>query len=179
MTDDAVETRVKTPQGEISFQEYFVKQRWQPEVKEVLYAGAEKSHPTPGVIEAIRRARRIIICPSNPVTSIGSILAIPGIKNAIKTANASVIGVSPIIGDSAVSGPAHKLIAAQGYEPSALGVAQIYADLLDAFVIDKADEKLCGKIQSLGIKAIATSIRMDSRAEKKRLALEVLAFADK
>jgi LPPG:FO 2-phospho-L-lactate transferase len=179
MTDDAVETRVKTSQGEISFQEYFVKQRWQPEVKEIFYAGVQSSNPSPGVIEAIGRARRIIICPSNPVTSIGPILAVPGIRNAIKTANASVIGVSPIIGDSAISGPAHKLMVAQGHEASALGVAQTYADLLDSFLIDKADEKLCGKIQRSGIKTSATSIRMESHAEKRRLAREVLALADK
>lgn len=179
MTDDAVETRVKTPQGEISFQEYFVKQRWQPEVKKIFYAGVQGSNPSPGVIEAIGRARRIIICPSNPVTSIGPILAVPGIRNAIKTANASVIGVSPIIGDLAVSGPAHKLMVAQGHEASALGVAQTYADLLDSFLIDNADEKLCGNIQRLGIKTSATSIRMDSHAEKRRLAREVLALADK
>ena len=179
MTDDAVETRVKTPQGEISFQEYFVKQRWQPEVKEIFYAGVQSSNPSPGVIEAIERARRIIICPSNPVTSVGPILAVPGIRNAIKTANASVIGVSPIIGDSAISGPAHKLMVAQGHEASALAVAQTYADLLDSFLIDRADEKVCGKIQRLGIKTSATSIRMDSHAEKRRLAREVLALADK
>jgi len=179
MTDDAVETRVKTPQGEISFQEYFVKQRWQPEVKEIFYASVENSNPSPGVIEAIGCARRIIICPSNPVTSIGPILAVPGIRNAIKTANASVIGVSPIIGDSAISGPAHKLMVAQGHEASALAVAQTYADLLDSFLIDRADEKVCGKIQRLGIKTSATSIRMDSHAEKRRLAREVLALADK
>jgi LPPG:FO 2-phospho-L-lactate transferase len=179
MTDDAVETRVKTSQGEISFQEYFVKQRWQPEVKEIFYAGVQSSNPSPGVIEAIERARRIIICPSNPVTSIGPILAVPGIRNAIKTANASVIGVSPIIGDSAISGPAHKLMVAQGHEASALGVAQTYVDLLDSFLIDKADEELCGKIQRSGIKTSATSIRMDSQAEKRRLAREVLALADK
>jgi LPPG:FO 2-phospho-L-lactate transferase len=179
MTDDAVETRVKTSQGEISFQEYFVKQRWRPEVKEIFYAGVQSSNPSPGVIEAIERARRIIICPSNPVTSVGPILAVPGIRNAIKTANASVIGVSPIIGDSAISGPAHKLMVAQGHEASALGVAQTYAGLLDSFLIDKADEKLCGEIQRLGIKTSATSIRMDSHAEKRRLAREVLALADK
>jgi LPPG:FO 2-phospho-L-lactate transferase len=179
MTDDAVETRVKTSQGEISFQEYFVKQRWQPEVKEIHYAGVENSKPAPGVIEAIRGARQIVIAPSNPVTSIGPILAVPGIKNAIKTANASVIGVSPIIGDSAISGPAHKLMMAQGCEGTAFGVAQTYADLLDSLLIDKADETLCGKIQRLGIQAVAIPIRMDSHEEKRRLAREVLALAEK
>ena len=179
MTDDTVETRVTTPQGEISFQEYFVKQRWEPEVKEIAYAGVENSSPAPGVINAIRDASRIIICPSNPVTSIGPILAVSGIRNAIKTAHALVIGVSPMIGDSAISGPAHKLMAARGLEPSAVGAARAYADLLDAFLIDAADEKLADNIQSLGIQVVATSIRMDSHAGKSRLAREVLALAGK
>jgi len=179
MTDDAVETRVKTVQGEISFQEYFVKQRWQSEVKETFYAGVENSRPGPGVIEALSNAQQIIICPSNPITSIGPILAVPGIMSAIKTTNAPVVGVSPIIGDSAVSGPAHKLMTAQGREASAFGVAQSYSDLLDAFLVDKTDEALCEKVERLGIDAKATSIRMDSDEQKRRLAREVLASAGK
>ena len=179
MTDDVVETRVETPQGEISFQEYFVKHRWQPEVKKLFYVGIEGSKPAPGVIEAIRDASRIIICPSNPVTSIGPILAVPGIRDTIKKAAAKVIGVSPIIGDAAISGPAHKLMAAQGREASVLGVAQSYADLLDSFLIDKADEKLGEQIRRLGIQVLATSIRMDSRMEKRRVARELLALVEK
>ncbi|HTN69895.1 MAG TPA: 2-phospho-L-lactate transferase [Methylomirabilota bacterium] len=179
MTDDLVETRVETPLGQISFQEYFVKHRWQPEVKKIFYAAVDYSKPAPGVIEAIRNASRIIICPSNPVTSIGPILAVPGIRDAIKKATASVIGVSPIIADSAISGPAHKMMAAQGWETSAAGVAKAYVDFLDTFVIDSSDEKLRGRIQGLGIKVAATSIRMDSNADKERLAREVLALAEK
>ena len=179
MTDDMVETRVETPQGEISFQEYFVKHRWQPEVKKIFYAGVESSKPAPGVIEAIQNASLIIICPSNPVTSIGPILAVSGIRDAIKKAASPVIGVSPIIGDSAISGPAHKLMAAQGWEASAAGVVKAYVDLLDTFVIDSSDGKLRERIQGLGIKVAMTSIRMDSDADKERLAREVLALAEK
>ena len=115
MSNDGIETRVETPEGEISFQEYFVKRRWQPEVKKVFYAGVEKSRPAPGVLEAIGNAAGIIICPSNPVTSIGPILAVPGIRDALKQATVSIIGVSPMIGESAISGPAHKLMAAAGH----------------------------------------------------------------
>jgi len=179
MTDGAVETRVETRQGEISFQEYFVKHRWRLEVKKILYAGIESSKPAPGVMEAIRDASGIIICPSNPVTSIGPILAVPGMKDAIKNAAAAVIGVSPIIGDSAISGPAHKLMAAQGWEPSAFGVAKVYSDFVDTLLIDSADEMLREKIQSLGIKVVATPIRIDSNSEKRRLAREVLALVEK
>ena len=179
MTNGVVETRVETRQGEISFQEYFVKHRWRLEVKKILYAGIQSSKPAPGVLEAIRDASGIIICPSNPVTSIGPILAVPGMKDAIKKATVAVIGVSPIIGDSAISGPAHKLMAAQGWEPSACGVAKVYSDFADTLLIDSADEMLREKIQSLGIKVIATSIRIDSNSEKRRLAREVLALVEK
>ena len=124
MSNDEVETRIETLEGEISFQEYFVKQRWQPEVKRVFYAGVERSRSAPGVLEAIHDAAKIVICPSNPVTSIGPILAIPGVRDALRRATARVVGVSPMIGESAISGPAHKLMAAQGIDPSTLGVAK-------------------------------------------------------
>ena len=179
MSDDEVETRVETAEGEISFQEYFVKQRWQPEVKKVFYAGVKKSRPAPGVLEAICDAAKIVICPSNPVTSIGPILAIPGVRDALRRATARVVGVSPMIGESAISGPAHKLMAAQGFDPSALGAAKSYADFLDQFVIDREDEKLRGKIETLGIKVVATSVIMKSLDDKRRLAREVLALFEK
>ena len=179
MSDDPVATRVETPEGEISFQEYFVKQRWQAEVKKVFYAGVEKSRPAPGVLAAIHASAGIIICPSNPVTSIGPILAVPGIRDAFKHVNVSIVGVSPIIGESAISGPAHKLMAAQGMEPSALGVAQSYADFVDQFVIDNEDEALTKKLEALGIGVVKTSIRMKALADKQELARQVLALVDK
>jgi LPPG:FO 2-phospho-L-lactate transferase len=179
MSNDGIATQVEIPEGVISFQEYFVKRRWQPEVKKVFYAGVAKSRPAPGVLEAIGNAAGIIICPSNPVTSIGPILAVPGISDALKETTAPVIGVSPIIGELAISGPAHKLMAAQGVEPSALGAAKSYADFLDQFVIDSEDEALTSKLETLGIKVVATAIRMKSLADKRRLAREVLALVDK
>jgi LPPG:FO 2-phospho-L-lactate transferase len=179
MSDDEIETRIETLAGEISFQEYFVKKRWQPEVKKVFYAGVEKSRPAPGVLGAIHDAAKIVICPSNPVTSIGPILAIPGVRNALIETKASVVGISPLIGESAISGPAHKLMAAQGSEPSALGVAKGYADFLDQFVIDRADEKLRGKIETLDIKVAAAPVIMKSLDDKRRLAREVLALFEK
>jgi LPPG:FO 2-phospho-L-lactate transferase len=179
MSDDPIQTRVETAEGEISFQEYFVKRRWQPEVKRVFYAGIEKSRPAPGVIEAIGSAAGIILCPSNPVTSIGPILAIPGMRKALKQVTATVVGVSPMIGELAISGPAHRLMAAQGLVPSSLGVVGSYADFLDRFVIDHADEKLRGKLEALKIKVAATSILMKSVADKQRLAREVLALVEK
>lgn len=179
MSDHAIATRVETPEGEISFQEYFVKQGWQAEVKKVFYAGVEKSHPAPGVLEAIDAAAGIIICPSNPVTSIGPILAVPGIRDALKRVSVSIVGVSPMIGESAISGPAHKLMAAQGMESSALGAAKGYADFVDQFVIDNADEPLTKKLETLGIGVVKTSIRMKTLADKQALARQVLALVDK
>jgi LPPG:FO 2-phospho-L-lactate transferase len=179
MSNDRVETRVQTFKGEISFQEYFVKERWQPDVRGIYYAGIESCRPAPGTIEAIERAFAVIICPSNPVTSIGPILATPGIRKALVETEASVIGVSPIIGQSAISGPAHNLMAAMGTEPSAAGIAGSYADFVDVFLIDRQDESLKTEIEALGITVMATSIRMNSLSDKRRLAREVMALVAK
>ena len=113
------------------------------------------------------------------MTSIGPILAVPGIRDALKQVNVSIVGVSPMIGESAISGPAHKLMAAQGMEPSALGAAKGYADFLDQFVIDSDDEALTNKLETLGIGVAVTSIRMKSLADKQGLARQVLALVDK
>jgi LPPG:FO 2-phospho-L-lactate transferase len=179
MSDDHVETRVVTPEGEISFQEFFVKERWLPNVKAIRFAGAEGSMPAPGVLEAIRRSAAVVIAPSNPITSIGPILAVSEIRKALQHSVVTVVGVSPIIGTKAVSGPAHKLMAAQGVAPSALGVADAYHDLLNRFVIDAEDHDLKARLEKLGIRVVESSIRMTSVAEKRRLAREVLALIEK
>ena len=175
MSDDRVETRITTAKGNLSFQEYFVRDCWVDEVKNVSFVGVEKSQPVPGVIEALKEANAIILCPSNPVTSIGPILAVPGVKAAIKKTKAPVVAVSPIIQGAPVNGPAHKLMDAHGLEVSAFGVARIYAGFLDAILIASEDRDLKGRIDELGIKAVTTSIRMNSLADKRRLAREVLA----
>ncbi len=176
MSDDRIETRVVTAGGEISFQEYFVKRRWTDEVLGVFYAGAERSQPAPGVLAEIQKAKAVIICPSNPVTSIGPILAVPGIKRALEESRAPVIAVSPIIQGSAVSGPAHRLMAAVGCEATAFGVAKAYADFLDRIMIAPEDRDLQERIEALGVKTVVSSIRMDSLADKGRVAREVLAL---
>ncbi|MBI1997600.1 MAG: 2-phospho-L-lactate transferase [Deltaproteobacteria bacterium] len=179
MSDERIETRLKTADKEFSFQEYFVKERWQPEVSKVFYAGVEKSKPAPGVLDAIGSGSGIIIGPSNPVTSIGPILAVPGIRDALKETSATVVGVSPIIGASAITGPAHKLMAAMGMGTSALGVARAYADFLDVFVVANEDKSLRAEIEELNVRAVTADIRMNSPADKKRLAREVLALVKK
>lgn len=179
VSDDRIETRIDTDKGEISFQEFFVKERWRPKAKKVRYAGIRKSRPAPGVLEAIHSAKEIIVCPSNPVTSIGPILAVPGIRQALRLARGKSIAVSPFIGTSAISGPAHKLMAAMGRKPSSLGVAEGYAEIVDFFILDRQDSRQKKAIEALGIKTLATSILMRSADEKRKLAREVLAFLRK
>lgn len=179
MSDDRIETRVETSKGEISFQEFFVRERWVPEVLAVRFAGAEASRPAPGVLESIRAAAAIIICPSNPITSIGPILAVPGIRAALEKGESPVVGVSPIIGGTAISGPAHKLLRASGRPASALGVAQLYRGFLRRFIVAAEDEKIAAELRRLQIETRCTDIRMRSLQDKKRLAAEVLAWARK
>jgi LPPG:FO 2-phospho-L-lactate transferase len=179
MSDAPVETRVTTLQGEISFQEFFVRERWSPHVTAVRFAGIEQSRPAPGVLDAIRAASAIIICPSNPISSIGPILAVPGIRHALNQATVPVVAVSPLIGAAAISGPAHKLMTAQGLEASAFGVAQSYREFVKTLVIAHEDQCLTERIQNLGIGVNTTEIRMPSLADKRRLACEVLALAQK
>jgi LPPG:FO 2-phospho-L-lactate transferase len=179
ISDDRVETRVQTSRGEISFQEFFVKERAAPEVLSVRFQGAEKSRAAPGVLDAIAKAGAIIVCPSNPITSIGPILAVPEVRAALEGTAAPVVGVSPMAGNAAFSGPAHKLLQACGFEASSVGVTQLYADFLDTLCIAPQDRGIVGRIENLGVKAVCTDIRMTALADKKRLAAELLALAQK
>jgi len=175
MSDNRIETRIVTPAGEISFQEFFVKRRCADEVTTLTFSGVENSRPAPGIEAAILAASLVIVCPSNPVTSIGPILAVPGIRTALKQTQAPVIAVSPIIQDAPVSGPAHKLMAAAGMEVSACGVAAAYADFLDVIFIAPEDRALTEKFHALKVEARPTSILLDSAAARERLAQEILA----
>src|ERR1700749_5098097 len=130
MSDSRVETRVDTPIGELSFEEYFVQRWYQDPVNSVRFAGADNATPAPGVLDAIRDASVVIVAPSNPVTSIGPILAVPGIREALRETRATVVAVSPIVGGAAVSGPAGNLMAAQGLPVSIAGVAKAYHDFV-------------------------------------------------
>ncbi len=176
MSDDRVETKIETPTGELSFQEYFVRRRWADEVQKITFAGVEKSRPAPGVPEAIHEASGVFLCPSNPITSIGPILAVPGIRGALKKTKARIVAVSPIISGMPFSGPAHKFMAAMGMEVSSLGVARAYRDFLSLIFIAPEDSQLRGRIEGLGIQTMSTSIRMDSLADRRRVARELLAL---
>jgi LPPG:FO 2-phospho-L-lactate transferase len=179
MCNEPVETRLTTPEGEVPFQEYFVKQKWSPEVTAVRFEDVEESLPAPGVIEAIRDAAAIFICPSNPITSIGPILAVPGMRTALSQCTVPILAVSPIVGAAAISGPAHRLMSACGYEGSALGVAQAYADFLDQLMIADQDGSSIGAIEQLQIEVIVGDILMPDLTAKRRLARQLLELVSK
>ncbi|HEV8524403.1 MAG TPA: 2-phospho-L-lactate transferase [Terriglobales bacterium] len=174
MTDARVETRVLTPEGELSFQEYFVRDRWQVAVTGVRFDGAEQAVPAPGVVEAIMAAEAVLVAPSNPVTSIGPILAVPGIRDALRGTVAPIAAVSPIVGGAAVSGPAGELMRVQALPVSPAGIAQTYADFLDVMVVDERDAAT--RVGVPGVEVRVTDTMMKSAADKAALAGTVLDF---
>jgi LPPG:FO 2-phospho-L-lactate transferase len=174
MSDEPVRTRILGPDGWISFQEYFVRDKAQTDVRAVEYAGATTARPAPGVAEALRDAQAVLVCPSNPITSIGPILAVPGIVEALGETAATVVAVSPIIGGEAVSGPAGRLMAATGLPVSAAGVARAYAAWLDTLVVDERDAPLVPEIETLGVRALAAPTLMTGREAETALARTIL-----
>jgi LPPG:FO 2-phospho-L-lactate transferase len=169
-SDDLLETYVLSEEHRMHFQEYMVKHKTKPTIKAVVFEGADKARPAKHVTESIMRAKGVIVCPSNPVVSIGAILAIRGIKSAVKKTSAKVVGISPIIGGKTVKGPADKLMKAVGIEASALGVAECYRDFLNTLIIDRADRALAQEIEALGIKPVVTNTLMKTLTDKVHLA---------
>lgn len=176
MSNSRVETRVMTPVGELSFEEYFVQRWYQDPVESVRYAGASDAEPAPGVIEAIRSADAVILAPSNPVSSIGPILAVPGIREALRESRGRISAVSPIVGGAAVSGPAGILMQAQGYEVSIAGVAKYYHDFLDVLIADLKDQARAEELQQSGMRVHCTQTLMRSAGERTELARTVLSL---
>jgi LPPG:FO 2-phospho-L-lactate transferase len=174
MSDARVETRVATPDGELSFQEYFVRDRYRPQVRGVRFVGAEQSTPAPGVLEAISSADAVVLAPSNPITSIGPILAVPGIRKALCETQAPVAAISPIVGDAAVSGPAGALMAAQKLAVSASGVAQAYEDFLDLLIVDERDTEAAQALRQSGLQVHCARTIMTTADDKAALASTVL-----
>ena len=175
MSDDPVRTRIRTPDGWLAFQEFFVREKAQPEVCEVVYDGAAAARPAPGLVEALRDAEAVIVCCSNPVTSIGPILAVPGVVDALAATPAPIVAVSPIIGNAPVSGPAGKLLRAWGLAVSALSVAALYAPWLDVLVVDRRDAALVPELARRGVRPIAAETLMTDEAAEAALARAVLA----
>jgi len=174
MSDQPVSTRILGPDGWLTFQEYFVREKTQVEVRQVDYAGAAEARPAPGVLPAIAAADAVIVCPSNPITSIGPILAVPGIVQALEATPARVLAVSPIVGGAAVSGPAGRLMAARGLEVSALGVAAAYAPWLDMLTIDTMDAGLAARLEASGVCPVVAETIMRGRDGEVALARRVL-----
>ena len=174
MTDDKFQTYIKTGNGTIHFEEYFVKRQFRDEVLGVEFLGAEKSKPALGVLDALLEAEAVVVCPSNPIVSIGTILAVEGVRNALQQTKARVVGVSPIVGGFPIKGPADKLMRALGFEVSAFGVAKLYSDFLDAFVIDSVDSREKRKIERLGIDVTVAPTVMKSLEDKVALAKTTL-----
>jgi len=177
MTDDRVRTLVDTAEGTLSFQRYFVQRRCAPAVRGLRFEGAAQARPSAGALEAMGRPslRAIVICPSNPYLSIDPILAIPGWRSALTASAAPVVAVSPLIAGAAVKGPTAKIMRELKLEVSPVTVAKHYSDLIDGFVLDRADARLASRID-VSVKVTATLMR--SLADKERLAREVLAFAE-
>jgi LPPG:FO 2-phospho-L-lactate transferase len=176
MSDSRVETRVLTPMGELSFEEYFVQRWYQDPVESVRFAGLEQSVPAPGVLDAIRTASVVILAPSNPVTSIGPILAVPGIREALRATAAPVAAISPIVGSAAVSGPAGNLMAAQGLQVSIAGIAEVYHDFLDLLIVDEKDAEAAGKLRQSGFRVHCAPTLMKDAESKAALARIVLSL---
>jgi LPPG:FO 2-phospho-L-lactate transferase len=174
-TDDRWRTLLDTDEGPMEFQEYFVHRRQQPEVRAVRFDGAAR--PTNAALEAIGTADLIVIGPSNPIVSIGPILALPGIREALLGAAAPTVAVSPIIAGRALKGPADRMLASLGHDPTALGVARIYDGLIGGFVLDETDEALVQRVESetgLAVTALPTVMRTDEDRRALAAALVVL-----
>lgn len=174
MSDQSIATHIKTPTGLLHFQEYMVKRHCTDEVQDVVFVGASAARPAPGALDAIKDAEAILIAPSNPIVSIGSILAVPGIHDALHETRGMVVAVSPIVGGAPIKGPADKLMRGLGMDVSAVGVARCYRDFLDVMVIDEQDAQLVSKIEDLGIPTVTTNTIMRDNAAKASLAKSVL-----
>ena len=181
MTDDRVRTHVRTADGWLGFQDYFVRRHHADDVLELRFEGIELSTPAPGVVEAIAAADLIVVAPSNPFLSVAPILSVPGILAGLLAANAPVIGISPIIGQQAVRGPAAQIMRSLGTEPSAAGVARHYAHawpgLLDVLVIDQVDAAEAEAVNASGVRAHVAQTLIAEQKERRRLAQEILELA--
>jgi LPPG:FO 2-phospho-L-lactate transferase len=174
-TDDRVQTRVRTPAGWLSFQEYFVREQCGPEVTGLDITGLDQARPTPEALAAIAGADLIVIAPSNPLVSIAPIIDIPGIRDAVNAAPAPVVAISPLIAGKVVKGPADRMMTGLGMRADALGVAEHYRDFADLMVIDHADQALVAGINDLGMACACDDILMRDLDDKMRLAGQVVA----
>lgn len=174
MSDAYTPTRVVTDEGEMHFQEYFVRRKCEPRVKEIRFDGIESSQPASGVLDAILKADAVIVCPSNPLISIAPILAVPGVREALRRTQATVVGITPIIGERALKGPAADMLRDLGHAVSAREVAALYRDFLNIFILDESDAKVAPAIRELNVQVFSANTVMNTVADKRGLALRVL-----
>ena len=174
ITDNSVETRIVTDKGDMHLQEFWVKHRGMDEVKGIEYQGADKARPNPDAINAIHDSSLIVIAPGNPLTSIGPMLAIKGIRKELSKKKNKVVAVSPIIGNAAISGPTGKYMEAAGIEVSAVGIAKMYADVCSNLIIDTKDRKQIKQIESLNINVHDTKIKMTNKQAEDALGASIL-----
>jgi LPPG:FO 2-phospho-L-lactate transferase len=174
VTNDRLRTKIRTDDGVLDFQEYFVHRRTEGHAWEVIFDGAVEAKPAPGIIEAIREADAIILTPSNPLVSIGPILSVPGVREALCETDGRIAAVSPIVGGKTIKGPADRMLRDLGMAASATTIGKLYADFLDVLVIDNADEVLRPEIETLGLEVAVTDTIMNSMEKKAALARTVL-----
>jgi LPPG:FO 2-phospho-L-lactate transferase len=174
VSDQRIRTLVETDAGTLSFQEYFVKRRTEDAVRGVRFDGVDVAAAAPGVVQAIKTADIVAIAPSNPVVSIGPLLAVRGMRDALRETSATVVGVSPIIAGKTIKGPADRMMASLGMTPTAAGIAEAYRDFLDVLVIDEQDRDLAPSVEAAGVRCVVAQTIMGGPAEKRALAQVVL-----
>ena len=170
MSNERVRTRICTPSGELEFQTYFVRRRARDRVTAMHFEGASDAAPAPGLLDAIENAEAIVFCPSNPFISIGPILAVPGIRDALQQRRENVVAISPIVGGRALKGPAAKMMQSMRMRASAVEVARLYDDVAGVFVLDEVDRKQAAEVERLGMRPVVTNTIMRGLRERKALA---------
>lgn len=174
MSDDPVHTQVRTPQGWLNFQEYFVQQRCQPTVSGIRFQGIAQATPSAHALAALEVASLIVLCPSNPLVSLDPILQLPGMERALQQTAAPVIAVSPLIAGAAVKGPTVEMLVGLGIPPSPVAIAKRYAGFLDGFVLDERDVALAPQLEALGVRLLICDTLMETEQDKQRLAQAIL-----
>jgi len=177
MSDEPVPTMIHTNEGQLHFQQYLVQRRAEPTVKAISFEGVERARPAPGVLEALKQARTVVICPSNPLISIGPILAVPGIRDLLRQRRRQVVAVSPIVGGKSLKGPSARMLEQLGYEVSALGVARMYQDICATMVIDPIDRAQVAAIEAVGMNVVIHPTVMLSIEDKELLARRIVEFS--
>jgi LPPG:FO 2-phospho-L-lactate transferase len=179
MTNDSVATKVTTPLGRLDFQEYFVRHQHGLDVSEITFEGIDSARPAPGVLEAIASADRIVIAPSNPLVSIGPVLAVSGIRSALQARRADVVAISPIIGGAALKGPADRMLTTLGFQSSCIGVAELYADIASTMIIDTVDAASVAGVEAAGMRAVVCDSIMSQPGVGEALARATISVTDR